>query len=63
MWHVWETGQVCGTCGRQDRNVARVGDRTGMWHVWETGQVNTQFWWGRPEGKIHLEDLRVDGKY
>jgi hypothetical protein len=38
MWHVWERGQVCGTCGRgqvcgtcgrEDRYVARVGDRTG----------------------------------
>jgi len=54
MWHVWETGQVCGTYGRQDRYVARMGDRTGMWHIWETGEVKTQFCWGRPEGEKSL---------
>ena len=39
IWQVWETGQVCGRCGRQDRYMAGMGDRTGMWQVWETGQV------------------------
>jgi hypothetical protein len=34
----------------------------GMWQVWETGEVHTGFWWGRPEGKNHLEDPGVDGK-
>jgi ribosomal protein S4E len=24
--------------------------------------MHTGFWWGRPEGKIHLKDLGVDGR-
>jgi hypothetical protein len=24
--------------------------------------VHTGFWWGKPEGKRHLEDLGIDGR-
>jgi hypothetical protein len=34
----------------------------GMWHEWETRYVHTVFWWKDVRGRIHLEDLGVDGR-
>jgi hypothetical protein len=33
-----------------------------MWHAWERGETCTEFWWGSPKGKDHLEDRGVDGR-
>jgi len=28
---------------------------------WERGEVYTEFWWGNPRKRDHLEDTGVDG--
>jgi hypothetical protein len=33
-----------------------------MRHVYGTEEVHTEFWWGNPKERDHLEDLGVDGR-
>jgi len=32
-----------------------------MWHVWET-ELHTNFLWGDPKKRDHVENLGVDGR-
>ena len=33
-----------------------------MQHVQEEGEVHTEFWWGNPRERDHLEGPDIDGK-
>ena len=34
----------------------------GVWHVWRTRETHKGFWWGSQKGRVHLDDLDIDGR-